>query len=132
MAKVTGTVVPSALLARFKRTVRLSRRQDKVFARRWFQIPYPDSPEQRAQQAKLAGCVQAWRKLPPWKKTRWTKCAYRNGIPIDPPTGVKWFGGFTLYTREWLKQGITPGSQPISPCSRRMTNPAASPFDWTP
>lgn len=59
--------------------------------------------------------------LDSWKQVRWNVCGIARGLI-----------GRTLYLRCCHEQATPLGKQPISPCSRRVTNPLASPFDWTP
>lgn len=62
-----------------------------------------------------------WKMLTSWKKIRWQLCALAHGMT-----------GPSIYRREWERQNIEPGKQPISPCARRLTDPNASPHDYTP
>ena len=83
-------------------------------------LPMPANPfTANLARAKLYG--QMWAALRPWKKVRWTACARLRNLT-----------GRALYLQCAYAQNIPGDAQPISPCSRRATDPAASPFDWTP
>ena len=56
-----------------------------------------------------------------YKQTRWHLCGLARGMT-----------GRNLYIKTARSQDTPINKQPISPCSRRVTNPLASPFDWTP
>jgi hypothetical protein len=64
---------------------------------------------------------RAWSALDRWKRGRWSSCAIARGS-----------NGPALYISEYIRQQIDQGFQPISPCSRRMTDPSSSPYDFTP
>ncbi len=84
-------------------------------------------------ESELRAHIKAgWDALAGWKRYRWALCAWRKGIPTDPATGYPGWSGFTLYTKMWREQHTEPGKQPISPCSRRATDPDADPWDYTP
>lgn len=92
---------------------------------------------------KFLEASAAWNGLKSWKRARWTACALARAS-----------SGFRLYAAEYIKQRIPSPEwidvtttapdgttttvqvwhqkQPISPCSRRATDPAASPWDYTP
>lgn len=59
-----------------------------------------------------------WIYLYPWKRAAWAACARGMG-----------FGGYALYLKEYLRQGKTPFTQPISPCSQKALNPKMSEWD---
>jgi hypothetical protein len=79
-----------------------------------------------------AAAVTAWKALAPWKRIRWSICAWRQGNPSAPPAGYIGWSGFSLYWQCWRTQNPPPGHQPISPCARRRTDPGASYWDFTP
>lgn len=96
------------------------------------EMPTP-SPEWLAEQTELYNnAVAAWNRLKTWKKTRWSLCAYSHYGSISPSAGVNGYSGFTLYVNEWLVQKPDPDKQPISPCSARVTDPDASPWNYQP
>lgn len=74
----------------------------------------------------------AWRVLHPWKRYRWALCAWRHGQPGTPDRDRARWSGFALYLQCWHAQHPADGHQPISPCSRRMTDTGASFWDFTP
>jgi hypothetical protein len=132
MAKITTPDIPPELAQAAAITLRVTTSGAQQYARRWFALPAPDSSTQLRQQARVAACALSWNALRAWKRTRWTICAYRNGVPANAPDGVQNFAGFSLYLRCWIDQNIVSPHEPISPCARRVTDPGASPFDFTP
>lgn len=91
------------------------------------------SPEWLAEQAVLyENALNGWKGLKTWKKTRWTLCALSTFGTGDYMIGISGYSGFTLYVGEWLKQKTEAGKQPISPCSARVTDPDASPWNYQP
>lgn len=73
-----------------------------------------------------------WANLSRWKKTRWQMCAWVKRFKNEDFIGVGNISGLNLYIKCHIQQGITTDRQPISPCSRRATDPTASPYDYTP
>lgn len=63
----------------------------------------------------------AYNTLRLWKQVRWNLCGLARGIT-----------GRNLYLRSAFEQNTAVGYHPISPCARRVIDPGASPFDWTP
>lgn len=56
-----------------------------------------------------------------WKRMRWNICGIARGMT-----------GRNLYLQCCYQQNTPLGNHPVSPCSRRVLDPLASPFDWTP
>jgi len=73
-----------------------------------------------------------WNALSGWKKYRWALCAWRKGLASKPPVGWSGWSGMTLYFQCRVEQNTPADKQPISPCSERVTNPDASPWDYQP
>jgi len=76
--------------------------------------------------------ADAWARLATWKKTRWSICALSTYGNPDTMTGKKGMSGYSLYTKCWIEQKPAADHQPISPCSARMTDPGASPWNYQP
>jgi hypothetical protein len=95
-------------------------------------MPTP-SPEWIAAQTLLyQNASAAWDRLHTWKKTRWTLCAISQWEGIGYLNGTLGYSGFTLYLKCWLEQQPEADKQPISPCSARVTDPGASPWNYQP
>lgn len=75
----------------------------------------------RSRTAATREALAAWKKLSFHKRTRWSEC----GIS-------KLMSGLNLYISEWLKQDIQQPHQPISPCSARVRDSSASPWNYWP
>lgn len=82
--------------------------------------------------AKHHEALHGWQALSGWKKYRWSLCAWKKGLAEKPPEGWIGWSGMTLYFAERVRQNTPANKQPISPCSRRATNPSADPSDYTP
>jgi len=96
------------------------------------ELPEP-SPEWIAEQIELFNAAKAaWARLHTWKKTRWSLCALSTWAGGGPSEGTSGFSGYTLYVKCWLEQKPDPEKQPISPCSARVTDPDASPWNYQP
>jgi hypothetical protein len=81
---------------------------------------------------KLLAAKASWNTLKSWKKHRWMLCSmflYGNFAIYKCAVGR---GGYSLYIKEFLRQNTQAGKQPISPCSRRITDITANPWDYTP
>jgi hypothetical protein len=74
----------------------------------------------------------AWIALKTWKKARWSLCAMNTWGNLTTFEWLRGKGGFTLYQKCWLEQNTPQGKQPISPCSRRVVDETANPWDFTP
>jgi hypothetical protein len=59
--------------------------------------------------------------LASWKQARWNACARARGM-----------SGRALYLQCSNEQRTPEDKEPISPCARRVLDPNASPFDFTP
>lgn len=81
---------------------------------------------------RLRDAGAAWDRLKFWKRVRWSLCAAHIWATLPHLADSQPLSGRALYQGEFLTQETEPGKQPISPCSRRATDPAASPWDWTP
>lgn len=116
----------------FKKTVRAFDYRGQPIARLAVNMPEP-SPEWIAEQTLLySNAKAAWDRLATWKKTRWTLCAYTTWGDGGFLRGSLGYSGFSLYVREWLTQKPASDKQPISPCSARVTDPDASPWNYQP
>lgn len=86
----------------------------------------------RLSRVRLQEIHEAWRDLQVWKKTRWSLCAMTHPAPRAPGPNEKYQNGWSLYYQCFMRQHTIIPHEPISPCSRRMTDPGASPWDYTP
>lgn len=89
----------------------------------WDNTRGPDAPANAYTAAKdrYDAIAAQWAALDRWKKGRWTLCGLKRRM-----------NGRALYLQCAAEQQTPIGKQPISPCSRRATDPLASPFDFTP
>lgn len=76
--------------------------------------------------------VKGWAALSGWKKYRWSLCAFRKGLASKPPLGWSGWSGMSLYFQCRVEQNTPADKQPISPCSARVTDPDASPWNYQP
>lgn len=74
----------------------------------------------------------AWARLHTWKKTRWSLCAIKTWGNLANLKGQSGYSGYSLYIQCWLDQVPPANGQPISPCSARVTDPNASPWNYQP
>lgn len=74
----------------------------------------------------------AWERLHTWKKVRWSICAINTYGDPDTLSGAPGYSGKSLYIKCWLEQKPEANKQPISPCSARVTDPDASPWNYQP
>jgi hypothetical protein len=74
-----------------------------------------------AQNLRFNEAVLAWERLKQWKQFRWHTCALTFGLT-----------GATLYVKNYMVQNTTLGRQPMSPCARRVWDPEANEWDYTP
>jgi len=77
-------------------------------------------------------CAEAWKAMAAYKKIRWWLCHIRHGDPARELDRKRQGSGFALFVREWRTQHPRTSLLPISPCSRRRTDPNASFWDYTP
>lgn len=77
-------------------------------------------------------CAEAWKAMAPYKKIRWWLCHIRHGDPARELDRERQGSGFALFVREWRTQHPRTSLLPVSPCSRRRTDPNASFWDYTP
>lgn len=94
-------------------------------AQAWLDQSYMSSEQARE-------CRAAWDALAPWKKARWWLCNLRHGDPAQEVDSSRRGSPFALFSRCWWEQGSRAHRLPVSPCARRMTDPDASPWDFTP
>jgi hypothetical protein len=132
MAKVGAPVSPGDIPADISKAISFYSALGVDYARLLFIPPNPDSPAQLEHQARIAAAIEGWRTLRKWKQNRWTICAYRTFGSITTYDSIKGKSGLTMYITAWMQQATQIGHQPVSPCSRRVTDPGASPFDYTP
>lgn len=85
-----------------------------------------------AGQQRMTQIHAAWTQLSTWKKIRWTLCALRHMAPIPTGPTAKYYNGYALYASMSHSQNVIVPKEPISPCARRLTDPGASPHDYTP
>lgn len=104
-----------------------------VSVARRFIVPVGPGEEYLAEQAALyQAAIDSWSVLHTWKKVRWSLCAISIWGDIDLLKGANGYSAFSLYAKCWLEQKPLPGKQPISPCSARVTDPDASPWNYQP
>jgi hypothetical protein len=132
MAKITSPFSPGYLTDIYKKVVRSYELGSDDIAKFAAEMPTP-SPEWIAEQSTLFTDAQAaWSRLATWKKVRWSLCAINTYGDPTTITGIKGQSGYTMYIRSWLEQKPAADHQPISPCSARVTDPDASPWDYQP
>lgn len=116
----------------FKLAVRTYTLNDQDIAKYAADMPAP-SPETIAEMQMLyAQADLQWSRLNTWKKTRWTLCAIKTWGNIATMQGAAGYSGYSLYIKTWLEQRPESDKQPISPCSARVTDPEASPWNYQP
>lgn len=116
----------------FKKAVFSYKLGDQIIARMATTLP-PMTPELMAVFRQLyKNADDSWKGLKTWKKARWTLCAIATWGDITNKKGKSGYSGYSLYIQCWLEQQPQPGKQPISPCSQRVTNPDASPWNYQP
>lgn len=104
-----------------------------VSVARQYVAPPEQSPEYIAEQNALYTAAKAsWSVLHTWKKVRWSLCAIATYGNASTVTGDSGYSGYSLYIKSWLEQKPLTGKQPISPCSARVTDPLASPWNYQP
>lgn len=121
MAIITTPSVPADLAGIVATTIRYKRTSSGLRAERWTPNPRRLTPAYLAHLTRWQNAKIAWAVLRKWKRERWIICANKTGKR-----------GESLYIREYLSQATIYPSQPVSPCSRRMTDPLADPWDYTP
>lgn len=90
-------------------------------------------PEWIAEQVALFNAANAaWQRINTWKKSRWSLCAIRTYGDALTLTGAIGYSGYSLFVKCWLEQRPENDKQPISPCSARVTDPFASPWNYQP
>lgn len=100
-------------------------RKQHAPAQAWLDASFCNGPAAAAARA-------AWAALAPWKKYRWLKAAQRAGNPANQIDPHRAGSGFALFIACWLTQTDRTTRLPINPCARRVTDPTASPWDYTP
>ncbi len=132
MARVTGPTDTGSLAPALRGQFYTASIRGRTYANKP-PPPQPISAEQLAAYlAALEAARTSWAALSVWKRARWTICAMRHGLPADDALGFIGWGGLTLYQKMWFDQSIISPHQPTSPCARRITDPGASPWDYTP
>lgn len=143
MAKTIGPLDPSTWPPGMKNLIFTFTKNGKTYHRAMMAPEGAALSQLAANHHKFSEAAAAWNGLSSWKQVRWLDCAQ-----------IKGKRGFQFYAAEYIRQAIpTPGwievtttapdgttttatvwhqKQPISPCSRRATDPTASPFDYTP
>lgn len=132
MAKITNPIPQNELPYEIQGIIKRSICRGVEYAALFADMPTPP-PEWIAEQIALYEQAKAaWARIAPWKKIRWSLCAistWGDAITVEGATG---YSGYTLYLKCWLEQKPDPDKQPISPCSARVTDPDASPWDYQP
>ena len=93
----------------------------------------PATPEMLAAWAEITRAIAAeWAALDHWKRWRWSLCAWKHRDHAATPDPQDGDSGFRLYLACYLDQAIVAPHQPISPCARRVWDPGANYWDFTP
>lgn len=95
-------------------------------------MPVPTEATLAELRLMYSNALAAWERLHTWKKLRWSLCAISTYGDIGTITGVRGHSGYSLYIQCWLEQNPEADKQPISPCSARVTDPLASPWNYQP
>lgn len=122
----------SKIPANFKATVRAYLLNGVNVARLAVDTPQFTAEWIAEQIVNYNNAVAAWARLHTWKKTRWSLCAIKTWGSLATLKGKTGYSGYTLYIQCWLEQAPPATGQPISPCSDRVTNPLASPWNYQP
>lgn len=132
MALRTDPFPTSEELTGFRQAARAFTVNGRHIARRAVNPPSPSAEHIAAQIQLFIEATAAWSRLAAWKQIRWTVCAITTwGDPVTL-NGALGYGGMTLYMKCWLEQKPAADHQPISPCSARVTDPLASPWNFQP
>jgi hypothetical protein len=132
MAKVTQPLPRSQLITGYKSVINNAGNKLKRTARLKNQKSPMNKKELAELRLKLERARISWQRLKLWKKYRWYLCAIKSYGSTVLNKSAKGYGAYTLYIQAYLKQNTLNGKQPISPCSARITDPLASPWDYTP
>jgi hypothetical protein len=95
-------------------------------------VPQPSSEYVDEQKVLYSEAKAAWDRLKTWKKRRWSLCAFFTYNDDGGVIGKSGYSGKSLYLKCWLEQRPGSDKQPISPCSARVTDPDASPWNYQP
>ena len=121
MAKVGPSLPPSAIPTHLRNSVVFKRYGTARRAHFNNPINATNSALFLAYRIKFETALASWKSLTFWKRQRWSNCAI-----VTRQSGVN------LYIKESISQNVTPPKQPISPCSARVTDPNASPWNYAP
>jgi len=118
--------------ANFKAVVRAYLINGVDVAKLSVNMPTASAEYLAAQLLNYQNALAAWSKLKTWKKTRWSLCAIKTFGSLATLKGKSGYSGYTLYIQSWLEQAPPATGQPVSPCSARVTDPLASPWNYQP
>lgn len=132
MAKRIDPFPVSTVPENFKTTVRAYLLNGINVAKLAVDMPAPSAEWLAEQLVHYNNAKAAWTRLATWKKTRWSLCAIATWGNLATITGKSGYSGYSLYIKSWLEQMPPATGQPISPCSARVTDPTASPWNYQP
>lgn len=132
MAKVGAPIDPGPLADLVKKTITRRGADGAATAGKFCPPSQGFRDVSFAGSATSAEIKAAWLKLGHWKRWRWQLCAFRHGDPAKPIDRINGWPGFALFSKCWREQTDRDCYLPISPCSRRKTDPTANPWDYTP
>jgi hypothetical protein len=116
----------------FSEVVRQANSSQGNIARYAAPMPTPSEATIAEQSELYTNATAAWERISAWKKVRWSLCAIRTYGDPGTLTGAGGMSGMSLYIKCWLEQRPEADKQPISPCSARVTDPLASPWNYQP
>jgi hypothetical protein len=132
MAKI-GAPIPNVPLPPSAEGVIIQYAQNgQRLSRKFSPLPAHMRPNMIESGEDFTAAIASWNNLQYWKKIRWSLCAIRTYGNSGTLEGLVSVGGYTLYILSYLDQDCVHGKQPISPCSRRATDPNHNPHDYTP
>lgn len=132
MAKLGEAINDAVLAPLFAKVARIGRAGTARTAARQHDAPPELLDAESWQPIDRWMCAEAWKAMAPYKKIRWWLCHIRHGDPARAEDRERQGSGFALFVREWRTQHPRTSLLPISPCSRRRTDPNASFWDYTP
>ena len=132
MVKLFSPIPDDELPPTLRKIARLFVVNGQAIASRSTKRPQVESALYTAQLENYSAAHAAWRKLKTWKKARWTLCAIAQKGNLATLSSVRGGSAYALYLKCWLEQNTPPDKQPISPCSARVTDASANPWDFQP